>query len=202
MGTFSDKGRDLSGWTMLREIHASLYAKPEMTGLEMTIGYDRDMPTTSVGGSIDIVAGTGVTWNLPDDTLDHHWEVRRIERIAPAWRALLPCDIDHEGWSIADCWITMDARGIRAHAHRDNGDETDSTLTIILEAWYGGWKDDVEFSCVWERPLSDILAMGNQELCQLVVDHEWTAAPEHIGPAYRRGDDLIVHLDTAVLLKI
>lgn len=175
MSTFSAKGRDLTGWKQILELAESLFAKTENRRLRGSIMYERQMPSTSRldGGTIDIKAGTAVVWSARDDDMDHHWEVRRIERIAPAWRALLPSDIDFEGWSDAICSIELTRGCVTGYAMRENGEDTDSTLAIIHTLENGTWTPRIEISWACDDPDSDVLAMTGDEVAEEVRRNNW-----------------------------
>lgn len=207
MTTFSDSGRDLSGWDALKALHASLYAKPELRDLEGVIDYAKDMPPTSRGmdAGIDLRAGTSVRWNIHEDALDHHWEIRRIERMATAWRALIPSKMDWEGLSDAECWIAITAAGITAHAMREDGQETDegnSTASIVMRTGPDGWTTTVEVSYVWDGTASDLLALDGAGCREAVASRLWN--PEGAATVAVRTEDgeVVFTMPPEVLCRI
>lgn len=204
MTTFSKEGRDLSGWKTLLDLTQSLFEKPEMAGLRASIIYSRQMPQTSPldGGSVDIVAGTGIVWNLPDDDLDHHWQVRRIERLAPLWRGLLPSDMDFEGWSDAECSIELTAGKVMGLASRENGEDTDSTIAILHELDKGFWNTKVEISWACYHAASDILAMDDDEVIEQIEQHQWYLHGARPAGYRLENDDMIVTVKSEVLALI
>ena len=158
MSTFGQQGRDLSGWKDLLELHQSIYAKKELKHLQGMIEYEQQMPYTSpdMSSSIDIRAGTSVKWNMEDDELDHHWEMRRIDRLAPAWRSLLPSQLDSTGYADAECWIEINSKEITAYIHRN--DDDDSTLALSHKYGNDGcWDIELEISFVWTGSDSEAL---------------------------------------------
>ena len=198
--TFSEAGRDLSGWKLLKDIHASLFGRPETANLRVTISYDRQLPSKPYALSdISISDITDVLWHgIKDDDLDHFWEARRIERLAPCFRELVPSNIDGEGWADAECWIDLTTDGIQAHASRDNGDSNDSSILIEHRKVEGCWKTKVEISFAWDGADSDLLTLlhedgGREELIEMIQDREW-----NIGDAVPIGARLeneSIHID-------
>lgn len=164
MSTFSSGGRDLSGWKVLRDLHGTMYGKAELEDLTGRIVYETQMPFVSpeAGASIDMKAGTSIWWSHNEDDLDHHWEIRRIDRLAAGWRGLLASSIDDTGMADADCWIEITSDFIIGAVHRYQGGDTESTLTVRHQIKPEGWLSTVEISFVWEGSSSDLLlARGN-----------------------------------------
>lgn len=206
MKMFAKEGRDLSGWKTLLDLVETLFSKPGHEQLRAGILYARQMPLTSPidGGSIDLEAGTGVNWNARDNDLDHHWEVRRIERLAASWRNLLPSEMDFEGWSDAECTIDITRGLVMGIVSRENGEDTDSTIAIIHRYEDGKWNSSVELSWACGDPASDILAMTDDEIVEEAEKRGWHL--NGVRPLGYRQDvetgDLVVRIPTAALAAI
>ena len=193
---FTAEGIDLSGWNELRVLHRSLYSKPGLDRLTATIDYDRQTPLDSKG-KLDVTVGTGVMWSLEDDDLDHHYEVRRFERRAATLRDLIPASIDTDGWSEADCWIKINPEGVSAYASKDNGTESDSTLSILMMRTEDGWKDLIELSTAWARPLIEIIAMSGEDMMEVVAECGWDIGSSIATSARHEDGSIILTIEDA-----
>lgn len=175
MRGFSTAGRDLSGWGPVLDIARSMHGDPALRGVRAGILYSRQMPESSPNerGSIDVAAGTSVSWNRRDDDLDHVWQARRIERLAPGWRSLLPSSIDFMGYADAECSIEIEDGVVTGYASREDGEDTDSTLTITHRLADGAWVATVDVSWACDDPDSDVLAMTDDEVVAMVEANGW-----------------------------
>lgn len=201
---FSHEGRSLAGWRPVLDIAESLFSRPACATLRGGVLYQRQMPETdpNTRGSIDLRAGTSVAWNAPDDELDHHHEVRRTERLAPAWRSLLPSAIDLGGWADAECTIELQRGLVTGVVSQENDEETDSALSIVHELVDGIWIPRIEISWTSDETDSDLLAMTADDIVERAERSGWwlhSARP--IGHRIR-DHCLVATFPTDILMRI
>lgn len=156
-------GRTMDGWDWLKALHESIYAKAIFSELTIFVQFDRRMPSMD-GGPIDLKAGTSVVWTHPsDDELDHHWEVRNLEKRAAALLALHPVVIDADGYLDAECWIEIHRDRIVCVTSRNDGEETDSTVTLIHSRTREDWKTCIQVTAAVDLPLIEIASLDPGE---------------------------------------